>query len=200
MKKNSIIIIAVLLIVLLTVFTVFQKVITRSKYNVDVSRTAIIKQLQTLNRYETTSFTIEKIIEAGTTQGNALSQFLYGDRILLIAHGEVIAGFDLATMKEQDLEIQGKTVTVTLPPAEILVTRLDSEQTRVYDRDQGLLSQGDKDLETQARVAAEQSITQAACEGGILVEASEKGRNQLTTILKAVGFETVIVQIPDSSC
>ncbi len=32
---------------------------------IDTSRTAVIKQLQNLNRLETTSYTIEKIIEEG---------------------------------------------------------------------------------------------------------------------------------------
>lgn len=200
MKRSLFIFLIVLLVFFGAVSWIWQKFNRARTYDIDISRAAIIKQMQALNRYETTSFTIEKIIEAGTEDGNALQNFLLGDRILLIAHGEVIAGFDLTKITEKDIQINNKNITITLPPAEILVARLDSEKTRVYDRKQGLLTQGDKDLETQARIAAEQSIKKAACEGNILTEAMENGRAQLTVILKAVGFETVVVNIPVSSC
>lgn len=192
--------ISILSIILLLIGVSFWKVRSQQKYTIDVSRAAVITQLKALNRYETTSFTIEKIIEAGTTQNNALTQFLYGDRILLIAHGEVIAGFDVSELSENDVTIDDRTISLTLPAAEILTTRLDSEKTRVYDRSKGLLNPGDKDLESEARIAAEQSIREAACQGGILDEATEKGRTQLETILKTIGFETVVVTIPVGSC
>lgn len=199
MKKLLPILITGALVLVLVM--VLRRTFTKNQlYSVDVSRTAVVKQLQALNRYETTSFTIEKIIEADTNEGNAFREFLFGDKILLIANGEVIGGFDLSSLSDEDIKIDGKHITVNLPAPQILVTRLDSEKTRVYDRRQGLLAQGDKDLETQARVAAEQSIREAACQSGVLNEASTNGRTQLETILKTVGFETVVVNIPDGSC
>jgi len=172
----------------------------QSSVRIDVSRDAVVTQMRALSRYETSSFTIEKIIEADTGQSNAFSQFLFGDRILLIAHGEVIAGFDLSGLESQDVQIINQNISVTLPSPQILVTRLDSEKTRVYDRSQGLLTQGDQNLESNARAAAEQSIRQAACESGILLQATDNARSQLTTILQTIGFETVMITIPAGDC
>lgn len=155
--------------------------------------------MRSLNRLETASFTIEKVIDAGTS-GNAFSQFLFGDRLLLIAHGNVIAGFDLSVLDAKSVSIDGSTLRLTLPSPTILVTKLDSTQTRVYDRRSGLLSKGDKDLESNARVEAEKTITQAACTGNILSEASKNARSQLTALFKTFGFTTVIITIPDGSC
>lgn len=199
MKKFLLVAACIFILVLGTGF-VLSKLSGNQSYTVDVSRTAVITQLRGLNRYETTSFTIEKIIEARAGQESGLSSILFGDKILLIAQGEVIAGFDLSKLEEKDVQISGKNITIDLPAAEILVTKLDSEKTRVYDRRQGILNQGDKDLETKARVAAEQSIKDAACQGNILTEAGEKGRAQFEAILKTIGFETVIVNIPAGSC
>jgi hypothetical protein len=169
------------------------------EYDVNISSQTVIKQIRSLNRLETSSYTIEKIIDVGTS-GGRIRQLLVGDRILLIAHGNVIAGFDLQKVKEENIEISGKTLKLTLPAPEILVTELDSDQTRVYDRQQGLLTKGDDNLESEARAEAEKVITDAACKGGILNEASKNARSQLTGLFKSVGFETVIIEIPQGSC
>lgn len=169
------------------------------KYQTNLNTQTVIKQIQSLNRLETASYTIEKVIDVGTT-GGGLKQFLVGDRILLIAHGTVIAGFDLSKVQESDINVTDKTLNLKLPAPEILVAKLDNDQTRVYDRKQGLLTKGDNDLESQARSEAEKVIKDAACKGGILNEASKNARNQLTSLFKSLGFQTVIIEIPEGSC
>ncbi len=171
----------------------------KTAYTVNLSSQTVIKQVRSLNRLETSSYTIEKIIDVGTS-GSKISQLLVGDRILLIAHGSVIAGFYMSKIKDENIKIEGSTLKLTLPAPEILVTKLDSDQTRVYDRQQGLLTKGDRNLESEARSEAEKVIKDAACKGGILEEASKNGRNQLTSLLKSVGFETVIIEIPQGKC
>lgn len=195
--KTRFLLFALLLIIFLAIVAFFIK--SQSRFTITMSKTTVIKQLKALNRLETASFTIEKVIDAGTN-GNAFQQILFGDRILLIAHGQVIAGFDLAKLKQNDISINDKTIKLTLPKPEILVTSLDNNQTRVYDRQQGLLNRGDRDLESQARLAAEQAITQAACQGHILDEASKNARNQLTALFKTMQFTTVVITIPQASC
>lgn len=194
-KKLTLIILGIILVALLA----YVWWLRRPEYKIDSSRDAVIIQIRELSRLETASYRIEKIIEAGTS-GNAIKEFLFGDRLLLIANGEVIAGIDLSKMEEEDIVIDGKTIEVNLPAPEILVSRLDNEKTRVYDRDRGVLNISDKDLETEARNEAEQSIRRAACEGGIMQEASDNARVQLTSLLKAFEFETVIVNIPSGNC
>jgi len=167
------------------------------KLNTD--RTAVIREMRSLQRLETASFTIEKIIDGGT-QGNVFQQFLFGDKILLIAHGQVIAGFDLSQISEKDIEVKGTLIRMTLPKPQVLVTTLDNTQTKVYDRTRGILSPGDKDLESKAREAAEASIKKAACDGGILKQASDNVRKQLTAFLSALGFTEISIDIPEGSC
>lgn len=192
--------IVVFILTFIIVFGILRLVkMTQPAYKFDVSSQTVIKQIRSLNRLETSSYTIEKIIDAGTT-GNKFEQFLYGDRILLIAHGQVIAGFDMGKVEEEDIEVNGDTLKITMPPPEILVTKLDSDQTRVYDRQQGLLTKGDENLESEARSEAEKVIKDAACQGGILNEASKNARNQLTSLFKGLGFVTVVVEIPQGSC
>ncbi len=167
---------------------------------INTDRVAVIKEMRSLQRLETAIFTIEKIIDGGTTGSNIFQQFLFGDKILLIAHGQVISGFDLSQISEKDIDIDGSRIRVTLPAPQILTTALDNTQTRVYDRQKGILNPGEKNLESQARKAAEDSIRKAACDGGILKQASENARKQLTAFLQALGFTEVSVDIPEGSC
>lgn len=202
MKKAKYI--ALFVVVAIILFAVVYTIISIKnkidpKYTITTSSQTVIKELRALNRLETASFIIEKVVDAGTS-GNVFQEFLYGDRILLIAHGESIAGFDFANLNNSAVNVSGSTVSLTLPPPQILVTKLDSSQTRVYDRKQGLLSRGDKDLESKARLAAEQTIQQAACKGEILRVASENGRKQLSALLRALGFITITISIPEASC
>lgn len=166
---------------------------------VDLSHANIIKEIESLGRLETSSFTIEKIIEAGN-EGNFLQDILYGDRILLIAHGNVVAGVDLSTIKDTDVIVDGEHITITLQKPTIFSSNLDSSKTSVYDRTQGLLRNTDKDLESEARKAAESAIYQAACEAGILTQAKENAIKQLTDIFEFAGFSQVTVIIPDGTC
>jgi hypothetical protein len=177
----------------------FIRHVGESRYVYRASSETVIKEIRSLNRLETASFTIEKVIDAGTG-GGSLQQFLFGDRLLLIAHGSVIAGFDLAKIQETDVQVEDTTLRLTLPPPQILVTTLDPKETRVYDRRTGLLNKGDKDLETEARTEAENIITQAACTGGILQEAEKNARNQLSVLFKGLGFTTVVFTIPQGVC
>ncbi|HVZ58843.1 MAG TPA: DUF4230 domain-containing protein [Patescibacteria group bacterium] len=171
----------------------------KAPYTFTANSRTVIKQIEGLNRLETAQFTIEKVIDAGTS-GSALSQFLFGDKLLLIAQGEVIAGFDLSKVQLSDISVEGSTLRLTLPAPEILVSTLNNDQTRVYDRRTGLLTKGDQNLESKAREQAQTLITQAACDGHILDTASTNARNQLTALFKSTGFTTVIITIPQASC
>jgi len=87
--------------------------------------------------------------------------------------------------------VNNRRIFVRLPKAEILVTRLDNEKTRVYSRDTGLFSSPDPNLETQVRQEAERQLQQAALQDGILKSADENARNSVQSILKGLGFDQI---------
>jgi hypothetical protein len=161
-------------------------------------RGGAIKQIQSLNRLETSSFSIERVIEANVARGNILDTIL-GERLLLIASGNVVAGVDMSKLKESDVIISqdGKSITITLPPSEIFAKSLDNQRTRVYDRQAGIGTQifggENKDLETQARLEGENSILQAACEGGIMQKAADEAQRSMEQFLRLLKFQEVQV-------
>jgi len=150
----------------------------------------IIHEVQSLARLETIQYSIEKVITAETRQGPF--GFLFGDRLLLVAHGSVIAGVDLAEITESDISIdETGMVTFKLPPAEVFIAALDNEQTYVYDREVGFLRRGDVELESAARLAAEEAILEAALNDGILEQAQVNAEAYLFRLLGSLGFSNV---------
>lgn len=151
----------------------------------------IVHEVQELARLETMQYTVEKVIIAETGQGPF--GFLFGDRLLLVAHGVVIAGVDLSKLEAEDLWIDNAgQVVMRLPESEIFITSLDNEKSYVYDRDTGLLTHGDVTLEATARMAAEEEIERAALEDGILAQAQLNAENYLYRMMRSLGFPDVI--------
>lgn len=149
-----------------------------------------INEVRALARLETIQYSIEKVITAEISQGTF--GFLFGDRLLFVAHGIVIAGIDMEKMTPQSMRLDNGVLYVTLPPAEIFIATLDNQQSYVYDRDTGLLSEGVQDLETLARQTAEEEIRKAALEDGILQQAQVNAENYLYRFFQALGYQNVI--------
>lgn len=168
---------------------------------VTVDRPAVIRQMQALNKLETYTYLTEQVITA-EQGGNAFYNFFRGDKLLLIASGEVRGGFDLSKLRAEDVVISpdGQTATVTLPPAEIIVSRLDNEKTRVYSRETGILTEGNPGLEAEARRVAEQKIVQAACDAQILRRAADEGKRNIENLVKAFGIKNVAVTASEGAC
>lgn len=158
----------------------------------DTSTPAIVEQIRKLSRLETVDYSIDKIVE-GQKSYALLPNFLTGDKLLLIAHGDVVAGVDLGQLRSTDIAVNGQSVTVHLPPAQILSSRLDNQHTRVYSRDTGLLTTADPTLESTVRQAAEQQITQAALSDGILNKAHQNAQNSISALLYGLGFHSVTI-------
>lgn len=155
----------------------------------------IIHEVRSLARLETIQYSVEKVIAAETNQGPF--GFLFGDRLLLVTHGVVVAGVDLQKLRPEDLQLKNGVLQVRLPAAEIFITALDNDKSYVYDRETGLLTHGDIRLETTARQAAEDEIEKAALEDGILKGAQINAENYLMRLFQSLGYEDVIFLKPE---
>jgi len=156
----------------------------------------IIRDIRALARLETIQFTVEKVITAEKNQENIVAR-LFGDKLILVAHGNVIAGFDLSKVGADQIEVKDGVLFISLPEPEIFVAALDNEKSYVYNRDTGLLTKGDIHLESAARAAAEDAIEAAAIEDGILELARQNGETYLSRLLSDLGYPNVIFLYPD---
>ncbi len=153
----------------------------------------VVSQIQRLNRLETVSYSVDTVVE-GKHTNTVLPDLLFGDRLILVVHGQVIAGVDLSRLKPEAVQVDGRSVTVDLPPSQIFTTQIDSGKTRVFARTTGLLAQADPNLETDTRKTAEDQILQAATNDGILDVARTNARANMESLLRGLGFQQVTVR------
>jgi len=71
---------------------------------INVDQPTVVRQIQQLQRLETVSYTMDKII-SGEHANAYLPKFLAGDRLLLVVHGEVVAGINLAGVQPGDARL-----------------------------------------------------------------------------------------------
>ena len=157
---------------------------------IQIDQPTVVRQIQQLQRLETVQFSMDKII-SGEHENPYLPKFLVGDRLLLVVHGEVIAGVDLSLFQAQDVSLRGRAISLHLPKPRILITRIDNSKTRVYSRDTGLFSSPDPNLESQVRQEAERELQEAALQGNILKTADDNARSTLSALLRSLGFTNV---------
>jgi Protein of unknown function (DUF4230) len=151
----------------------------------------VVEGVQDLNRLATVRWR-ESVIVTRESGGTELERFLAGEKVLLVATGDVEAGVDLASLGRDDVQVNGETVTIRLPEPEILSVSLDEQKTGVYDRDFGPLNlHPDDDLVEQARAAAVDRIEQAARDEDILDQAEQNAEDSIRAFVRTLGFEEV---------
>ena len=151
-----------------------------------------INEIRSLARLETIQYSVEKVI-TGEMGGGAFST-LFGDKILFVGHGTVIAGIDMEKLQPENMRYENGVLTVKLPPAEVFIAALDNDKSYVYDRQTGLLTKPDPNLETLVRQRAEDEILKAALEDGILDQAQKNAEAYLIKFFAALGFPNTIFE------
>ena len=172
------------------------ELITGRTNTFNTSVPAVVERIQRLNRLETVVYSLDTVVEGGHSSP-LLPDALAGDRILLVVHGQSIAGIDLSQLQPEDVRIDaagnGRSIHVTLPASQLFSSTLDEQHTRVYSRDTGLLVPADPNLETETRIQAQQQLQAAALSDGILDAARKNARATVTTLLYGLGFTHVDV-------
>ncbi len=160
------------------------------------TESSVVLGVQRLNELATVRQTIQVIVTEEENESiltQPLPEFLTGEKLLLVAVGEVEAGVDLNELEQDDVRVVGKTVTIDLPNARILGSSLDEAQTRLYDRNRGLLKlRGNDELLEQARRNGEDKMVETAKEGGIVEQAQQNAEDTISTFVTSLGYQKVV--------
>lgn len=155
----------------------------------------IITEIHSLGRMETAKFLMQTVVDRERAPATLWERLFGTDKLLLIAEGEVVAGFDMAAVRKQDIVVAGDRVAVTLPPPEVLYSKVDNDKTYVYERKTGLFLRPDKEIESEARQLAEQAMVEYALENGLLEQAQASGHLQIEAWLRSLGFTDITITI-----
>ncbi len=151
-----------------------------------------IRAISELSTVEMVQYTT---IEKGDDRG--WLNWATGDRIAMFAVARIEAGIDLAKLEDDAISADRQTgrVRIILPPPEITNIAVDNEATSVFDRDTGIFTKGNIDLERSARLAAEEVLVGQALDEGILQLAEDRAIVVITELLEGLGYTDVTVTI-----
>lgn len=150
----------------------------------------VVEGIQKLDQLTTVRMT-QSVVVTKEDPGS-LGEVLSGEEIIVVAVGDVEAGVNLDRLGRDDVRVEDETAIIRLPEPEVLGASLDEEQTRLYDRDQGLLDLRPNDeLAEEARQEAEERILAAARENDILDTAETNAEESIRAFATSLGFEEV---------
>ena len=150
----------------------------------------VITQIQRLAELVTVKYSVQKVV------GLEEQKIPFGsERVLLIVQARVLGGVDLTRLSAQDVIVDDSGVRIRLPDPQILHVYLDEKETRVWDREVTWWTPWvpyNPQLESSARLAAIESVKEAALEMGLLQEAERNAQLAIRGLLHATGAKTVV--------
>jgi hypothetical protein len=150
----------------------------------------VVEGIRELDKLATVRWT-ESVPVTKESGGDIWERVFNGEKVLVIATGNVEAGVDLGYIHKDGVRVNGDAVTIDLPEPEIFSASLDEETTRVYDRGLSPLNFHPDDLVEETRLRAVQKIKASARENGILDTAKGNAEDSIRAFATTLGFEKV---------
>ncbi len=151
----------------------------------------IIQQIKNIAQMFTQTFYDEYVYDTGVIRTPLFNQ---NKRLIFIAKGEVISGFDLSELNEKSIIRRGKSIVVKLPPARILDVVINPSGFETFIEQGEITFEESKKFHEDARRIFDRN----ARDKGILKNSAEQGRQMLEKFFRLLGFESVDIIIPES--
>ena len=161
-----------------------------------VSVGVVVKKVQSLKELHTGSAWIQTVV-AYEEKNEVLGIPVGSAKMMYVAFGEVRAGVDLSELDDNQIWMNKDTIRVRLPAVKILDSKIDVDQSFVYDVRTSLILAPDTTLlQSDAERVALKKIVETAVEEGLLDVATENAVDVVRELLEGfVMGKDVIVEI-----
>lgn len=113
------------------------------------------------------------------------------NEVVIIARGNVRAGFNLSKLTEADYKIKGDTISFKMPKPEIFDVIVNPSNYEIFVED----GKWSHDEITKVVSKAQALIKEDALKNDILGLATKSGVNKLTELYKSFGFNVVNIEV-----
>lgn len=164
-------------------------------------RGLVVGRIHKASKLATTEFTIDKIVY-GTETKRVAWVFEIG-KASFIAHSKAIikTGVDLQKLGKEDIEIDGGSIALKLPPVEVInfsyppeSFEIDNELSR-----RSLFAKIDVKEQEKFFREAEIDIRNNLKYMGVVRTTQEKTRSMLNVMLRSLGYEEIYIQFKSDS-
>ena len=173
---------------------------------VDRSTTPLLLALQDLHEYHAASGTFQVVVDR-EVDTRYVPSVISGERVEFLATGTADAYVDFAALDAGAVTLSpdGTVATIELPAPRLDEVRIDPDESRVLDRDRGLVERigdavGDNPVDDSALYAlAEDRLAAAAAESDLRDRAETNTRAMLTGLATSLGVDEVEVTFEDTA-
>ncbi len=130
--------------------------------------------------------------ERGRPEWHAFDRFV-GEELEMDVGVRVVAGVNLKHLREEDVRVDGNSVSVVLPPTKVLMVYVDESLTRVRSYRHGWFTEQDLSLMEAARREAMDSMVNAAIDKDLFEKAGQQAAAAVAAIARGLGFEDIRV-------
>ncbi|MCQ2225371.1 MAG: DUF4230 domain-containing protein [Paludibacteraceae bacterium] len=194
LKSIKAILICVLLIIIFAVFAYLQirydiLGLGKSEDELRIEKTALaIEETKKISEFTAIHFSEDVVVKKERVDKGKI--FNSKNEMVLIAHGKVRAGVNLADIKEEEYFSHGDTLSLKLPQAQIFDIIINPSNYEIFVED----GKWSHEEVTAALVDAKKHIEEDALKSGIIEKAKKSSIEKLTELYKALGFNTVEIQ------
>ncbi len=147
--------------------------------------------IKALNQLATVEYVVTKVIKANDNK----TWFKPGNRkILMSCKASIIAGIDLSKIKDEQISVEGKTVHIILPHAELVALNIKPEDVKVeYEAVSPFRSSFTTQEKNELAAQGEKNIRNSIDSLGVLKTAEVNANLVVTNFLNRLGFDKVII-------
>jgi hypothetical protein len=163
---------------------------------ITIQATTVLDRIQSLSEVMTTRYNYSSLVNSERDMPGILSG-LYGDRLLMVAVGQVNAGIDVKRINvTQD---KAGAMTIQLPPPQLFSCFLDEKASYVISRDTGIFARPAPNLDQEARRFAVAQFRDLAVKADIYSEVQNRAKTLITDFVESIGVKnaTVLTTPPD---
>lgn len=155
--------------------------------NTETTHSVVLEEIEALGRLELVKYTFRDVVEY-TVERN----YLPDSKVMLIVSGEAIGCVDFAKIQKGDITETDSRVIVTLPQPEICVTKINHQDTKVYDTQWTYFDAAN--LTDKAYKEAEKEIMNIAMKTNILEQTEENAKQLLKPLFEQVSNKGVTIK------
>jgi Protein of unknown function (DUF4230) len=168
---------------------------------VDRSTTPLLVSLEDLDEYHAATGNFQVVVDV-ESDTQWVPSVISGERVQFLATGTVDAYVDFSDLGPEAVELSedGTAATITLPAPQLGEARIDPDESRVLDRDRGLVERvgdalgDDPTDESELYSLAEERLESAAVDSDLLESAEDGTRDMLTSLAQSLGVDDVTVE------
>jgi hypothetical protein len=172
---------------------------------VDRSGPAVLTAMRDLSEYHAATGQYQIVVDI-EQDAKFLPDVIKGQRTIFLAIGSVDSYVDFRQLGDDAVKVSEdrSSVEITLPRAQLGRPTVDPQQSRVLNRDLGvidrlgnLFSDQANPQDQQMYVLAEQKLSAAATQVGLTAKAEANTKATLEKLMRSLGFTTVKVTFVD---